>query len=123
MAVTPSYRSFVIEQLEQVATITARNMFGGVGLYGEGYFFALIADDRFYLKVDDSNRPDFEAAGMEPFRPYRDGRAMQYYEVPIEVLEDADALQGWVAKAIAVARHAGSQARAGDRKGAGPGSS
>ncbi len=106
MAVTPSYRSFVIEQLEHVSTITAKNMFGGVGLYAEGFFFALIADDRLYFKVDDSNRSNFEAAAMEPFRPYGDDRAMQYYEVPIEVLEDVDALRGWGEKAIAVARRA-----------------
>ncbi len=106
MAVTPSYRSFVIEQLERISLITAKNMFGGVGLYAEGYFFALIGDDQLYFKVDDSNRSDFEAAAMEPFRPYGDERAMQYYEVPIEVLEDVDALQRWAAKAIAVARRA-----------------
>ncbi len=106
MAVTPSYRSFVMEQLEQISTITAKNMFGGVGLYADEYFFALIADDRLYFKVDDSNRSDFEAVAMEPFRPYGDERAMQYYEVPIEVLEDVDALQRWGEKAIAVARRA-----------------
>ena len=94
MAVTPGYRSFVIEQLEQISSITSKNMFGGVGLYAEGYYFALIGDDRLYFKVDDSNRPDFEAAEMEPFRPYGDERAMQYYEVPIEVLEDGDLLRG-----------------------------
>ena len=86
--------------------ITAKNMFGGVGLYADEFYFALMADDRLYFKVDDSNRPDFEAAGMGPFRPYDDERAMQYYEVPIEVLEDADALQQWAEKAIAVSRAA-----------------
>ena len=49
MAVTPSYRSFVMEQLERIAMITAKNMFGGVGLYADGYYFALIADDRLYF--------------------------------------------------------------------------
>ena len=106
MAVTPSYRSFVIEQLEHFSSITAKNMFGGVGLYAEDYFFALIADDQLYFKVDDSNRPDFEVAGMEPFRPYGDERAMQYYEVPIAVLEDVDALRDWAAKAVEVAQRA-----------------
>ena len=106
MAVTPSYQSFVIEQLERVASITSKNMFGGVGLYADGLFFALIGNDRLYFKVDDSNRPDFEAAEMEPFRPYGDERAMKYYEVPIDVLEDVDALQSWGEKAIAVARRA-----------------
>lgn len=106
MAVTPGYQRFVIEQLEPVAVITAKAMFGGVGLYADGTFFALMADDRLYFKVDDTNRPDFEAAGMEPFRPYGDDRAMQYYEVPIEVLEDGEALQQWSQKAIAVAQRA-----------------
>ena len=106
MAVTPGYQRFVLEQLKQIPLVTAKRMFGGVGLYADGYFFALIDDDRLYFKVDDSNRPDFEAAAMEPFRPYGDERAMQYYEVPADVLEDADALQRWAEKAVAVARRA-----------------
>ena len=113
MAVTPGYREFVIEQLEPIAPITAKSMFGGVGLYAEEYFFALIADDRLYFKVDDANRPDFEAAGMEPFRPYGDERAMKYYEVPIGVLEDVDALRHWAEKAIAVAQRAKKNKRRG----------
>jgi len=107
MAVSSGYRSFVIEQLEQIFPITAKNMFGGVGLYAHEYFFALMAGDRLYFKVDDTNRPDFEAVGMGPFQPYGDGRAMQYYEVPVDVLEDVDALGLWAEKAVAVARNAG----------------
>lgn len=104
MAVSPGYRSFVLEQLERISLITSKSMFGGVGLYAEGFFFALIGNDRLYFKVDDSNRLQFENAGMEPFRPYGDDRAMNYYEVPIEVLEDVDVLQHWAGKAIDVAR-------------------
>ena len=107
MAVNPGYKSFVIEQLERVTPIVSKSMFGGVGLYTEGYFFALIGNDRLFFKVDDTNRPDFEAAGMEPFRPYGDERSMNYYEVPVEVLEDADQLKEWVARAVAVAQSAG----------------
>ena len=85
--------------------MTARRMFGGVGIYAGGLFFALMDNNRLYFKVDDSNRPDFKAAGMGPFRPSgQDGATMQYYEVPPDLLEDADALGGWVTSAIAVAR-------------------
>ena len=38
-------------------------MFGGVGLYHADLFFGIIARDVLYLKVDDVNRPDYEAAG------------------------------------------------------------
>lgn len=106
MAVTPGYRAFVVEQLERVASITPKPMFGELGLYADDFFFAVVADDRLYFKVDDSNRSDFVDAGMGPFRPYGDERAMQYYEVPIEVLEDVDVLEEWVGKAVSVAQSA-----------------
>jgi len=80
-------------------------MFGGVGIYSGTFFFALIADDVLYFKVDDSNRPDLERRGMGPFRPYgEDGEVMQYYEVPADLLEDPEHLRSWAEKAVAVAR-------------------
>jgi DNA transformation protein and related proteins len=80
-------------------------MFGGVGLYSGDTFFALIAGDTLYLKVDDSNRSDFEARGLGPFRPYgEDGEVMQYYALDESTLEDLDELREWTGKAIAVAK-------------------
>lgn len=106
MSVSPSYREFVLEQLGRVAApVRAKNMFGGAGIYSRDVFFALIAGDELYVKVDDSNRPDFEARGMGPFRPYGSGgEVMQYYLLPADLLEDSDELRTWVDKAIAVAR-------------------
>jgi DNA transformation protein len=106
MPVTPEYREFVLEQLGRVApAVTSRAMFGGVGVYSGGLFFALMDNDTLYLKVDDSNRGDFEAPGTGPFRPFGDDRdVMQYYELPADLLEDADQLRPWVEKAIDVAR-------------------
>ena len=108
MPVSPSFRAFVLDQLGRVATdIRARSMFGGVGIYSAELFFGLIDDDTLYLKVDDSNRPDFVAAGMGPFRPFgEEGEVMQYYEVPAELLEGREDLALWVGKAIDVARSA-----------------
>jgi DNA transformation protein len=105
MAVTPSYRDYVLDQLSGLGRVRANRMFGGAGLYCEELFFGIVADDTLYLKVDDSNRPDFIARGMAPFRPYRDRPelSMRYYEVPADVLEDAEALVAWGRKAIRVA--------------------
>ncbi|MDA1028810.1 MAG: TfoX/Sxy family protein [Bacteroidetes bacterium] len=104
MAVSASFRAYVLEQLERIPHVTSKSMFGGVGVYSEEFFFALLDNDGIYLKVDDTNRPDFEAAEMGAFEPYGDGRTMQYYEVPVGVLEGADELQKWALKAIEVAR-------------------
>ncbi|HEV2751248.1 MAG TPA: TfoX/Sxy family protein [Gemmatimonadales bacterium] len=105
MAINASFRTFVVEQLGRVLRqVRARSMFGGVGIYAGNLFFALIANDTLYFKVDDSNRRDYEAQGMGPFRPYGDdGEVMQYYEVPHELLEDPEALRPWAEKALAVA--------------------
>ena len=107
MAVSPEYREFVLEQIGRVAqAVTSRSMFGGVGIYSGGLFFALIAGETLYLKVDDGNRADFEAIGMGPFRPFDDEHVMHYYELPADLLEDTDRLRPWVEGAIAVAHRA-----------------
>jgi DNA transformation protein len=108
MAVTDGFRTFILEQLEQATRdIRARAMFGGVGIYAGEWFFALMADDTLYFKVDDGTRPKYTALGMGPFRPYGEtGEVMQYYEVPAALIEDSDALRPWVADAIEVARRA-----------------
>ena len=103
MAVSQSYREFVLEQLSRVTPVTGKSMFGGIGIYAQGLFFALIADDRLYFKVDDATRPDFEQRGMEPFRPFGEDSAMGYYEVPVDVLEDVNQLEAWIKKAVDVA--------------------
>ncbi len=111
MVVGDEYLSYVLEQLEGAGAVRSRRMFGGVGLYLHGMFFALIADDVLYFKVDDSNRSDYEEAGMGPFRPFADKpTVMKYYEVPVEILEDREKLREWADKALRVAeKKAGGQ--------------
>ncbi|MFZ1375525.1 MAG: TfoX/Sxy family protein [Geothrix sp.] len=107
MAVSVSFRTYLLEQLGQIRPITTRPMFGGLTFFAEGRAFALADDGVIYFKVDDSNRPDFVAAGKGPFLPFGDpDKPMQYYELPEEVLEDPEALAQWMAKAIAVAMKA-----------------
>jgi DNA transformation protein len=105
MSVSESYRTFVLDQLGRVIErVRIKSMFGGAGVYAGEFFFALIDDDVLYLKVDDTNRPDFAARGMRPFSPFGEGgEVMQYYQLPEELLEDPDELKPWVEKAILVA--------------------
>src|SRR4026207_297937 len=93
VAVSSSFQVLVLDQLNRaMPRIRARPMFGGVGIYSGECFFALIADDTVYFKVDASPRPDFEARGMGPFRPFGDdGGTMNYYQLPEDLLEDPEA--------------------------------
>jgi DNA transformation protein and related proteins len=85
----------VADLLSPLGKITYRRMFGGFGIYVDGRIVAIADDGVLYLKADDENRPGFEAAGMEPFRPFPDrDTAMSYYQVPAEALDDQDRLIG-----------------------------
>lgn len=108
MAFSQEYLDYVLEQLEPLGAVRAKKMFGGIGLYYDGdVFFALIENDVLRFKVDDSNRGDYTALGMGPFKPYKDkSTLMQYYEVPVDVLEEAETLAAWGRKAVAVALRA-----------------
>ncbi|MHB8475280.1 MAG: TfoX/Sxy family protein [Steroidobacteraceae bacterium] len=105
MAVNEDLLKYVLEQLAGLGRVTARRMFGGVGLYHGERIFGLIFADTLYFKVDDSNRPDYEARGMGRFRPYADRpqMSMTYYEVPADALEDADECVMWARKSAAIA--------------------
>ena len=109
---------FVQELLEDWACVSARRMFGGHGLYHEGLMFAIVMNQRLYLKADDVNRPEFEALGLAPFTYAMKGKdvALSYWAAPDAIFdapEDAvhwaksawdAALRGHLAKAQASAR-------------------
>src|SRR5262245_43052833 len=122
LASSAGFETFVIDQLSELGEVVARKMFGGVGLYCDGLFFGLIARDQLYLKADSQTRPFFEAAGSAAFRPYDDRPvSMQYYAVPIAVLECAAELVEWGRLAMgASARAAADRAdKPGKRTGSG----
>src|SRR5687768_10027181 len=94
----------VADALGGAGSVASRPMFGGLGLYHDGLFFALVFRDRLYFKVDERNRGAFEARGAEPFRPPRGASSLAYYEVPARVVEDARSLRPWAQQALDAAR-------------------
>ena len=107
MPVSEGYLTYVLDQLRPIVpALRVRRMFGAVGLYATDLFFAIVDDDLLYLKVDDTTRPDYEARGMPPFRPFEMHASMNYSQLPEEILEEREALQLWTSRAIDVARQA-----------------
>ncbi len=105
MATGTDYLQYVLDQLDGLGAVTSRHMFGGTGLYCDELFFGLIFGDTLYMKVNDSNRGDYEARGMSPFRPYagKPQVSMSYYEVPPDVLEDGEQLVTWARRSTEAA--------------------
>jgi len=97
-----AYCDYLIDLLSPWAKVTATGMFGGWGLYRGDQIFAIVIEDTPYFKVDDSNRADYETAGTGPFEYTAKGNkrvAMSYWQVPGDILDDADALGQWAEKA------------------------
>lgn len=105
MAVSPSFKSFVLEQVRGLVTVTTRPMFGGLTLFHDGRAFALLDDDRIYFKVDEETRPAFASLGTGPFLPFgdQDKPMRSYHELPADLLEDTEDLEPWLRRALEAA--------------------
>jgi DNA transformation protein and related proteins len=105
VAVQPQFLAYILEQLEGIARLRSRRMFGGVGLYSGDLFFGLIDDDTLFFKTDASNSAEYIARGMPRFMPFpeRPEAVMAYYQVPADVIEDIEVIQSWARKSVAVA--------------------
>src|ERR1043165_7096716 len=107
MSVSPNYRTYIVEQLAALPGLGTRRMFGGLGLYSGEWFFALIDDDVLYFKVDDANREDYRSRGMNAFMPFPGQPSLGYFQVPPEVIEEAEDLTRWARRSVEVAQRAG----------------
>ena len=76
---------FIRELFAPFGAVTLRRMFGGAGIWSDGFMFALVFDGAIFLKVDAASIPDFEREGSRPFvytrakSPGRVGRASLSY--------------------------------------------
>src|SRR5262245_22539372 len=105
LKVGDAFRSYVLDQLEEVGDVVAKAMFGGFGLYHDGVFFGILAGDRLYLRVDAKSLPAYREAKSRPFKPFpgRPG-SKKYYETPLAVLESPIELAAWARRSIDAAR-------------------
>ncbi len=83
-----------------------RRFFGGVGAFYDSTLFAMVMGQTLYLRVDDANRADFEAAGSEPFTYQKKDRAVTvatYYDAPAALFDDPEELLAWARRAVEAA--------------------
>lgn len=97
-----------LDLLRPVGLPQAKRMFGGYGIYLDGLFIAIVADDQLFLKADAATRATFEAAGCQPFTYLASGKPMQmnYWSVPAEAMESAAQMQPWARLALEAALRA-----------------
>jgi DNA transformation protein len=104
MSLNEEFKNFVLDQLQGIGEFESKRMFGGLALLHQGSAFAKIKHDKVWLKVDESNLEDFKEQGMKQYAYGKDNsRKLNFYETPIEIIEDRDKLKDWVKKSIEVA--------------------
>ncbi len=104
MPVTQAAIDHFIPKLAAVREITIKKMFGGLGIYADGVFFAVLDDDRLYFKVDDNNRTFYDEHQTEEWIIKGESpQVMPYREVPKTTLENPDELATTIDDAVAVA--------------------
>jgi DNA transformation protein len=93
------FMNFVLDQLSDLQGLTCRAMFGGYGLYCGRVFFGIVQKGRVYFKTNATTAPRYRGRMMKPFRPNANQTLKNYYEVPVDVLEDAGELTIWARQA------------------------
>jgi TfoX/Sxy family transcriptional regulator of competence genes len=56
MASDQDFVNFVLEQIQNAGEVTARKMFGEYGVWSDGKIFALICDNKLFIKPTESGR-------------------------------------------------------------------
>ena len=107
-AASAEFIGHCLELLSPVGSPRARRMFGGHGLYVDDLFVALVIGERLYLKTDAQTRPQFEAAGCEPFVYAAAGKqvSIAYFSAPDDAMESPPLMQPWARLALAAALRA-----------------
>ena len=82
--------------LKAIEGVTTKKMFGGYGVFCQKKMFAIVNPmGECYLKLNESNKADFEALNMPKHSK------MPYAQIPEEVLKNEPLLVDWAKKAIA----------------------
>jgi DNA transformation protein len=86
VSVSDGFVTHVKDLLAGLGHISAQRMFGGVGLYCDGFIFAFLDEDVLHLKTDEPGRAAFKDEGLGPFTfTAKDGDVIEahaYYRRP-----------------------------------------
>ncbi len=106
--------AFVTDLFAGVGGVSAKPMFGGLGVYADGVMFALVTGEGgIFVKADDALKAELSAQGSSPFiwtatKGPNAGRpmAMGYWSLPESALDDPEEASAIGRKARAVAEAA-----------------
>ena len=93
MSSDKSYVDFVIDQIDNAGEITFIHMFGEYGIYSNGKIFALVCDNKLFIKPTNAGRDFIQDAAEAP--PYPGAKLYFLIE---EKLEDRE----WISELVRI---------------------
>jgi DNA transformation protein len=99
------FADYVVELMSDWATVSARKMFGGHGIYRDGMMFALIVEEELFFKADAINVAQFKSEDSHPFTYQSKTRIVEvsYWSAPPACLESPVAMSEWCQLGFAAA--------------------
>lgn len=93
MATDKAFVDFVLDQIENAGEITAKKMFGEYGVFSNGKIFALICDNKLFIKPTDGGRAFIRDVVEVP--PYEGAK-------PSFLIEDKIEDRDWLSELIRI---------------------
>jgi DNA transformation protein len=107
MSVSDPFKAFVADHFSALGMVSARNMFGGAGVYAQGVMFALLADDVLYVKADADMVTELAELGCHAFTvdfgKGKGSHSMGYWTLPESAMDDPFEAEQWGRRALAFA--------------------
>ena len=108
MTITSTHEEFVeyvVDLSQVIGPVYAKRMFGGHGIFLEGFMFGLVFNSTLYFKVDSGSRERYVNRGLKPFSYERRGKKtnLNYYQAPEEVLDNLNIMRDYSSSAFEAA--------------------
>jgi DNA transformation protein and related proteins len=97
-----SFVEYICDQLMDFEIVTYKPMFGGYGLYCGDAFFGIVFDGRLYFKTNEQTEKKYLSWESEPFQTEASQKLISYYQVPVDIVENASKLVEWAEEAYTV---------------------
>jgi DNA transformation protein len=107
MAISPEYKSYLLDLFVPFGPITVKRVFGFTGLFAGEVMLGLVADERIYLKTDERSRKNYENKGSKPLRfrlkPKGEIVSTSYFALPERLYDEPEELAAWAKRAYEAA--------------------
>lgn len=93
MASDQSYVDYIVEQIQDAGELNARKMFGEYGIWSDGKIFALICDNKLFIKPTEAGRAFIGDVNEAP--PYEGAK-------PSFLIEDKVEDREWLSELVRI---------------------